>query len=98
MGNIHSVAFFQNDNIAELIAIAGLPVPESLDAFIADTTALKTIFKNEMAVSFMTAQCTGDFMVSVISSSTALELLRQSPYYTLVQANEHWAKFLAMLV
>lgn len=97
-GNIHSVAFFRNDNVTELIAITGLPVPESLDALVADTTALKTIFKNERAVRFMTTQCTGDFMCSVIGNSTALELLQQSLYYTLIQANEHWAKFLAMLV
>lgn len=98
-GNVYVYGMFltKPDDIGALCYKAGVGTPSSLESLLADTTSLATIFNNEDAVKFMVAQCTGDFMVSVIANSTALGLLKASPYYTTVQANEHWVKFLAMV-
>ena len=85
------------DDIASLCGCAGLSVPADLTTLIGDTEALTTIFSSKLAVDFMTKQCTGDFMLGVVKNATALGLLQASPYYTEVQANEHWTKFLAMV-
>lgn len=95
---VYATIIVKADDFGKLAAIAGLPVPENLDALMADTAALKAIFENETAVKFMTSQCTGDFMVSVISDDMARSLLYSSTYYLQIQANEHWSKFISMVV
>ena len=55
------------------------------------------LLSNESAVRYMIYNCTGDFMVSAIKSSVFLTALESSPYKEMVYANEHWAKFLAMV-
>lgn len=84
------------DDISELARIAKLPEPESLEALIADTEALTAVFASKRAVEFMCCQCTGDFMCSAIADDAVFALLQQSPYYTAVQSNEHWNRFIAM--
>lgn len=85
------------DDYRKLCSKAGLGVPSSLNALIADTTALATIFNNEDAVKFMVAQCTGDFMVSVCNSATAMAALVNSIAYDYAFENEHWYKFMKMI-
>ena len=87
----------KSDDIPTLCTKAGVGYPSDLATLIADTTSLSTIFNNEDAVRFMVAQCTGDFMVSVLSNEAAVEALKASPYLNLVVANPHWAKFAMMI-
>ena len=85
------------DDWQTLCTKAKVTAPSDLSTLIADTTSLSTIFSNEDAVRFMVAQCTGDFMVSVLNDSSALEALKASPYLNIVVANTHWAKFAMMI-
>ena len=44
----------------------------------------------------MVKQCTGDFMAKAISNSTFMTAYQSSPYKSLIDNNEHWAKFINM--
>lgn len=94
---VYDVFLTKEDDIATLCNKAGITAPTDLATLIADTNALTTIFANKNAVTYMVKQCTGDFMASVVADSTARGLLQASQNYTLVQANYHWMKFLAMV-
>ena len=59
--------------------------------------ASNTLLSNKDAVWFMVAQCTGNFMMNAIANEIFLTALNNSPYKAIVQGNEHWAKFLAMV-
>lgn len=89
----------KEDNWQEWISKAGLSTDTytTLDAVVADSTALTTLMNNEDAVKYMLLNCTGTVMVSVIQSDTALNILADSAYSTKIYANEHWVKFLAMV-
>ena len=56
------------------------------------------LLNNKDAVNFMLKQCTGDFMITAVKNSTFLAALNDSPYKTIIQANEHWNKFLNLTV
>ena len=92
----YNVFLTKPDDINTLCSKAGV-APTDLETLIADTASITAILNSASAVKFMVKNCTGDFMASFVASSTCLALLETSPYKTLVQSNEHWAKFLAMV-
>lgn len=57
----------------------------------------ETLLSNENAVLFMVHNCTGNFMLAAIQSDTFLNALNNSPFKTIIYANEHWSKFLTMV-
>ena len=85
---------FKEDDWQTLASIAGITA-SSIDALLANSTNL---LSNEDAVEFMIYNCTGTFMAKAIQSSTFLTALNNSSYNTTIQANEHWNKFLTMVV
>lgn len=91
--SIHGVLLTKQDDYATLAKKAGITA-SSIDDVL---SASETLLSNKSAVNYMIYNCTGDFMVSAIQSSTFLTALNSSPYKELVYANEHWAKFLAMV-
>lgn len=100
IGNGHSgtlkvfaLALTKSDDWESLANLAGVTA-SSIDDILTNSG---TLLNNENAVKFMIYNCTGDFMVSAIQSSTFLTALNNSPYKTLIQANEHWNKFLNMV-
>ena len=90
---VYEVFAYKADDYAKLASKAGITAT-SIDDILTDSS---TLLSNEDAVNFMIAQCTGDFMVSAIQNTTFLTALNNSPYKSVVQSNEHWAKFLAMV-
>lgn len=99
-GRIHEVVLTKQDNWQDLCTIAGINPSNYTDeeTLCSDSTAIATILSNRNAVKFMIYQCTGSFMANAISSSTFLTALNNSSYNTTIQANEHWNKFLSMVV
>lgn len=96
---LYNFAILKEDNWQEWISKAGLSTDTytTLDAVIDDSTALTTLMNNEVAVKYMILNCTGTVMASVIQRESALNILADSAYSTKIYANEHWAKFLAMV-
>ena len=82
---------------SDILGVTGVSTFATVDELIADTTAISAILSNASAVKFMVKRCTGDFMASFVASSACRSLLESSPYKTIVQSNEHWAKFLGMV-
>ncbi|MBQ8299900.1 MAG: hypothetical protein IJX99_08650 [Clostridia bacterium] len=97
---LYSYALVKEDNWKELCTIAKLNPNDYIDEaeLCANSTAIQTLLSNKEAVEFMIYNCTGDFMISAIQSSTFLTALNNSKYKTKIYANEHWAKFLTMIV
>jgi hypothetical protein len=89
----HGLWLCKADNWSELASKAGLSASSISNLL----TKSSTILNNKDAVEFMIYQCTGDFMASALQNSTFLTALESSPYKEAVYANEHWAKFLAMV-
>jgi len=90
---VYEVALFKADDWATLANLAGITAT-SIDDIINNCT---TVLSNKDAVEFMIYNCTGDFMVNAIHSTTFLTALNNSQYKTKIWANEHWAKFLNMV-
>jgi hypothetical protein len=91
--NLYACFAVKSDNWSELATIAGVSA-SSISTLL---TKSSTILKNKDAVEFMIYQCTGYFMVSALQNSKFLTALASSPYKEAVYANEHWARFLAMV-
>lgn len=93
----YNVFLVKADDYNTLADKAGITAPSNLAALIADTDSIRSILNSKAAVNFMIKQCTGDFMASFVQSAACLTALDASPYKATIQANEHWAKFLAMV-
>ena len=94
---MYNFALCKQDDWLTLCTKAGITAPSDLATLIADTTSIAAILANEEAVKFAVSNCTGDFMVSFVASSACLTALTSSPYESVIRANRHWAKFLAMV-
>lgn len=92
-GKMYHTFLTKSDDITTLAEKAGITA-SSIDDILA---ASETLLANRDAVKFMVKQCTGDFMASAIINDTFLTALNSSKYKSVVQANEHWVKFLAMV-
>lgn len=95
-GYIYNIFLTKPDDINTLCDKAGVGETD-LATLLTDTASLTAIFNSEDAVNFMVAQCTGDFMVGVLNSESAVALLKASPYINTVVGNPHWAKFVMMI-
>ena len=91
--NFYAGLLYKEDDWQTLAGIAGITAG-SIDDILTNSSVL---LSNEEAVKFMVYNCTGDFMVSAIQSSTFLTALNNSEYKTKIYANEHWSKFLSMV-
>lgn len=88
---------FKPDDWPKLCNVAGITAPATLAELISNEASISSILNSEKAVNFMVLTCTGDFMAYATNSTVFMAALESSPYKTLVQGNEHWAKFLAMV-
>ena len=93
---VFNLGMVKADDWQALCSVAGVSV-STMDALLTNSSALTSILNNKDAVNFMIAQCTGEFMLTAIQSSTFITALNSSPYKAAVQANEHWARFLALV-
>lgn len=92
-----AIALLKSDDWATLCTKAGISAPATLADLLSNGTSLNTILSSSDATDFMVARCTGTFMGGAMQSSTFVSALNASPYKSKVQANTHWAKFLAMI-
>lgn len=92
--NIYYAVLFKSDDYITLAEHANITATSIADIL----TNSEILLNNKDAVNFMLKQCTGDFMAAAIQNSTFLTALENSPYKTIIQANEHWNKFLNMAV
>lgn len=90
---VYSAFMTEADDWQTLANKAGITASSISDII----TNAETLLSNKGAIQFMVAQCTGDFMVAALQSETFLAALEASPNKSLVYANEHWSKFLALL-
>lgn len=91
---IYAIFLLKTDDYLTLAKKANITAT-TIDEILVNSEVL---LNNQKAVDFMIKQCTGDFMASAVMSSTFLTAFESSPYKTLIQANEHWNKFLNMVV
>lgn len=96
-GTLWAAFVLKSDNWQTLCSKAELSAPADLATLIADTTSITAILAKEVAVRYMVAKCTGDFMAYFVASSDCLSALDASPYKSIVLANRHWAKFLNLV-
>jgi len=94
---VYHLALYKEDNWGKLCSMLGVAQPENVSLFFNDKALVESLLDNSYAVFYMINQCTGNFMAAAIQSETFLTALEASPYKDLVYANEHWAKFLAMV-
>ena len=94
---LYALWLFKEDDWGKLCDLAGVDATKTLSYLFSDIASLTTILENELAVSYMLRSCTGNFMSNAIKSSVFLTALESSPYKSIVLANKHWSKFLAMV-
>lgn len=97
-----NTAYFYNIGILKADDTATLATALSLsnnttDTILASSSDIDILLGSERAVKWMCALCTGDFMTKAIANSTFMTAYASSAYKTIINANEHWAKFLAMV-
>lgn len=95
-------AYFYNIGVLKADDTATLATALSLsnnttDTILASSSDIDILLGSEKAVKWMCALCTGDFMAKAIANSTFMTAYASSAYKTIIDANEHWAKFLAMV-
>lgn len=55
------------------------------------------LFLNTSALNYMVQNCTGDFLVAALNDTNFRNQMNNSANKTIIMANEHWAKFIALL-
>lgn len=95
-GSIYNMFILKQDEWHTLCAKAGLNSDDYTDeaTLCADSTAITAILSSKSAVQYMIYNCTGSFMGEFIANDNCLTALNNSPYKTIIQANEHWNKFI----
>lgn len=96
-GEIYHMALLKADNWQKWTEIGNITGFTDLNALVNDSSSMTALMSNRTAVRYMVKQMTGDAMLAILNSEIAMSALNNSPYKSLVQANEHWAKFLAMV-
>ena len=92
----YNIGVFKADDTARLATALSLS-NNTTDTILASSSDIDTLLGSERAVKWMCALCTGDFMAKAIANSTFMTAYASSAYKTIIDANEHWAKFLAMV-
>ena len=77
-------------------AICNITSHTTLDALLADSTAMSTLMASEAASQYLMG-CTGDLMVSVCNSETAMTALVNNVAYDYAFAHPVWYKFMTMI-
>ena len=96
--DVYACLMYKEDDFRTLASIADITTGTIVNVSINDILLQSSkLLSNEEAVKFMLSKCTGSFMVKAVTNSTFLTALNESPYKTLVWANEHWVKFLNMV-
>ena len=85
----YSMGFYKQDNISVLSAYGS-----TISAILNNATAL---FQDSSALTRMVLNCTGDFMISALSNTNFVNAMNLSPNKIILTANEHWARFIALL-
>ncbi len=98
-GSVYNMFLLKQDEWQTLCAKAGLNSDDYTDeaTLCADSTAITAILSSKSAVQYMIYNCTGSFMGEFIANDDCLTALNNSSYKTIIQANEHWNKFLNMV-
>lgn len=86
---MYAVGFYKTDDISGLSAYGNdiSTILSNAASLFADTTALN----------WMCLNCTGNFMISALSNSNFVNAMNTSPNKSILIANEHWNRFIALL-
>ena len=66
----------------------------TISAILSNATSL---FNDVTALNWMVLNCTGDFMISALSNANFKNAMDVSPNKSILVANEHWNRFIALL-
>ena len=55
------------------------------------------LFNDTTTLNWMVLNCTGDFMISALANTNFVNVMNTSPNKAILLANEHWARFIALL-
>ena len=92
----YNIGILKADDTATL-ATALFLSNNTTDTILASSSDIDILLGSERAVRWMCANCTGDFMVKAVQTEAFITAYVSSPYKSIIDANEHWAKFLAMV-
>lgn len=87
--NIYMMTFYKQDNISGLSAY-GSTISEILNN-------ASSLFDDTVALNWMVLNCTGDFMISALSNANFVNAMNTSANKSILVANEHWNRFIALL-
>lgn len=93
---LYNCAAINADDTAMLASLCGLTNTTTSD-ILASSTDIATLFSTQRNVKILARLCTGDFMATAIGNSDFMSAYSASAQKTILDANEHWAKFLAMV-
>lgn len=95
-GNIYDMFICKADDTETLATELSLS-NNTTDTILASSSDINILLGSEKAVRWMCALCTGDFMAKAVQTEAFVTAYVSSPYKSIIDANEHWAKFLAMV-
>ncbi len=86
---IYACGYVKTDDLSGLSAY-GSTINEILNNSVA-------LFNDTAALNWMVLNCTGDFMVSALNDARFTAPMNTSPNKSILVANEHWNRFIALL-
>lgn len=95
-GNIYDMFIVKADDTAELATRCGL-TNTTTDTILASSADISTLFSTQANVTYLGLICTGDFMAKAITNPDFMSAYNASYFKSVLDANTHWAKFLAMV-
>lgn len=87
--NTYCLGFIKSDDISGLSTYGS-----TISGILTNATSL---FTDTTALNWMVLNCTGDFMISALSNSNFVNAMNVSPNKSILVANEHWNRFIALL-
>ena len=93
MVNTFSAFMYKTDDTALLAERLGLS-NNTTSRILSDSNDLTKLFATSKAVQTMCLICTGDFMFNALNNSDFMAAYNASSYKSIMDSNEHWAKFL----
>lgn len=94
--NLYDLGLVKADDLTDLVAEFSL-TNSTADTILASSSDISILLGSEKAVRWMCALCTGDFMAKAVKTEAFMTAYASSAYKTIIDANPHWAKFLAMV-
>lgn len=96
---VSNITLLKSDNWTTWMGKGDVSGFVSLGALLADAAAMKTLMTNQDAINFMVRQCTGNVMTGVLTTPTSKNaLLTSAKALAACFGNEHWNKFLNMVI